>query len=86
MARVVFTHKGGRDQLMSEADAKVLHRLGRGAYMTRDMVAGAAALPDNLNSLDAKKLHEIAKKRGVKVHHLAGAEKVREALRNAGSQ
>lgn len=82
MARVVFTHKTGREELMSETDAKVLHRLGRGSYMTRDMVAMEPS--DSLDSLDAKRLHEIAKQRGVKVHHLAGADKVRQALRNAG--
>lgn len=86
MARVVFTHKSGREQPMSEADAKVLQRLGRGAYLTRDMVAAPVNSVISLDELDAKALHELAKKRGVKVHHLAGAEKVREALRNAGSQ
>lgn len=38
---------------------------------------------DDLDSLDAEQLHELAKERGVKVHANAGADKVREALRNA---
>lgn len=38
---------------------------------------------DGLDELDADALHALAKERGVKVHHKAGAEKVREALRSA---
>lgn len=38
---------------------------------------------DGLDSLDAPELHEIAKARGVDVHHRAGADKVRAALREA---
>lgn len=49
--------------------------------------AGAAALPagDDLDDLDAEQLHALAKERGVKVHHASGAEKVREALREAAA-
>lgn len=37
----------------------------------------------NLDLMDKEQLHALAKERGVKVHHLAGAEKVRAALRDA---
>lgn len=37
----------------------------------------------DLDKLDADALHALAKERGVKVHHLAGAEKLRKALRSA---
>ena len=37
---------------------------------------------DGLDALDKEQLHALAKDRGVKVHHLAGAEKVRAALRD----
>lgn len=38
---------------------------------------------DGLNDMDAEQLHALAKERGVSVHHKAGADKVREALRQA---
>ncbi|RSE60395.1 hypothetical protein EGT81_12760 [Alcaligenes faecalis] len=38
-------------------------------------------LGDGLDELDAEQLHALAKERGVSVHHKAGADKVREALR-----
>lgn len=36
---------------------------------------------DGLDDLDAEQLHALAKERGIKVVHNAGADKVREALR-----
>lgn len=36
---------------------------------------------DNLDGMDKEQLHALAKERGVKVHALAGADKVRAALR-----
>lgn len=38
---------------------------------------------DDLDLLDAEQLHALAKERGVSVHHRAGADKVRAALREA---
>jgi hypothetical protein len=38
---------------------------------------------DGLDGLDKDQLHALAKDRGVRVHHLAGADKVRAALREA---
>ena len=38
---------------------------------------------DGLDALDKDELHALAKERGVKVHHMAGADKVRAALREA---
>lgn len=37
---------------------------------------------DDLDAMDKDELHALAKTRGVKVHHLAGADKVRAALRD----
>jgi hypothetical protein len=37
----------------------------------------------DLDAMDKAELHALAKERGVKVHHMAGADKVREALRAA---
>lgn len=38
---------------------------------------------DGLDELDAEALHALSRERGVKVHHKAGADKVRAALREA---
>lgn len=38
---------------------------------------------DGLEALDKEQLHALAKERGVKVHHMVGADKVRAALREA---
>lgn len=46
----------------------------------------APPVGDDLDGLDAEQLHALAKERGVKVHHAAGADKVREALREAAGQ
>lgn len=98
MNKVTFTFKTGRERVLSERDAKLLHRLGKGTYLTRDMAAApvAPAAPVfeavvepaepmlvDLDALDAEALHELAKERGVRVHHKAGADKVRAALREA---
>ena len=42
-----------------------------------------AGLVVDLDAMDKVELHALAKERGVKVHHMAGADKVREALRAA---
>lgn len=90
--KVQFTHKGGRQEAMSERYALVLSKLGRGSYMTRDMraveTAPVSAAPakdqaEDLDEMEADALHAIAQERGVKVHHKAGADKVRDALRQA---
>lgn len=43
--KVNFTYTGGRERSMPEAHAKVLQKLGRGSYMTRDMVAAPQPAP-----------------------------------------
>jgi hypothetical protein len=63
-------------------------------YKTRVMTAQPVLPPvpfsmarivkaDSLDDMDAEALHALAKTRGVKVHHLAGAKKVRQALLDA---
>lgn len=92
MQKVTFTYKNGRERMLSARDAELLQRLGKGTYLTRDMAAArplAVLVPvgDNkevdLDSLDGDALHALARERGVKVHHKAGADKVRAALREA---
>lgn len=93
MQKVTFTYKNGRERMLSARDAELLQRLGKGSYLTRDMAASHPAsvgvtLPEqnsalDLDALDADALHALARERGVKVHHKAGADKVRAALREA---
>lgn len=92
MQKVTFTYKNGRERMLSARDAELLQRLGKGTYLTRDMaadrpvvvVAPVAKNKDvDLDSLDGDALHALARERGVKVHHKAGADKVRAALREA---
>jgi hypothetical protein len=95
MSKIKFVHKSGREELMHRRFADVLQKLGRGSYMTRHLTAAPATQPsiprvprlsDELDSMDAESLHALAKVRGVKVHHNAGAEKVRQAIREALEQ
>lgn len=93
MQKVSFTFKRGHVREITERQAKMLSRAGIGTYQTRDMAdmpkvqkapAIASTQPaDGLESMDKDELHALAKERGVKVHHAAGADKVRAALREA---
>lgn len=88
MEKVTFSFNSGRQRLMSERDAKLLAKLGKGSYLTRDMAAaGRLHAPfergEELDSMGLEQLHALAKERGVKVHHKAGADKVRAAIREA---
>lgn len=87
--KVEVKNKFGSVKVMDDRYARILSKMGRVTYMTRDMVAAPAApvaspSANSLDGLDAEALHELAKARGVKVHHKAGADKVRAALLKAG--
>lgn len=98
MEKVDFTYKrGGRTKSVTLTQATVLARAGLGTYQTRSMAdkqmvtrpmvaASAAQVGDHLETLDKEQLHALAKERGVKVHHMAGADKVRAALRGESQQ
>lgn len=58
-------------------DLRSIHDVGA------EIKAENANLANDLDDLDAEALHALAKERGVKVHHKAGADKVRKALREA---
>jgi len=83
MTRVTFTFKkNGSQRMMHKLTADVLQKHGLGEYMTRDMADQPMIQKgDGLDDLDRAQLHALAKERGVAVHHLAGADKVRAALR-----
>lgn len=81
--------RNGRRQNVHPKVGELLVKKGiaRVVYMTRDMqaapVESVAPAADNLDAMDREQLHALAKARGVKVHHLAGADKVRAAIREA---
>jgi len=87
MTRVTFTFKkNGSQRMMHKLTADVLQKHGLGEYLTRDMadqpmIQKSEPAGDGLDDLDRAQLHALAKERGVAVHHLAGADKVRAALR-----
>jgi hypothetical protein len=76
--KVEIKLRNGRIMRTTAAVARVLRnrRLTAEDYQTTDLVAD-----DGLDKLDAEALHALAKERGVTVHHRAGADKVRAALR-----
>lgn len=91
---VEFKYINGRQRTMNRRYADVLSKLGHGTYMTREMratepapVVSAQEQPEpdtvDLDAMEADALHALAQERGVKVHHKAGADKVRDALRQA---
>lgn len=76
MSQVIFTFNGGRTRKVSQAVARLLTRMGKGSVVVAD------AAPD-LDAMDADALRALAQERGLKVHHNAGADKLRAALREA---
>lgn len=74
MSQVIFTFKDGRTRKVTQAESRLLLRLGKGSVVV------AAAAPD-LDAMDLDALRALAQERGLKVHHNAGADKLRAALR-----
>lgn len=66
----------------------------KGEYLTRDMedqpkiqkVEAPVILGDGLDAMDKAELHALAKDRGLQLHHMLGAEKVRAALRGESQE
>lgn len=75
--KVVFKHKGGREQVMQQRYAKILQGLGRGAYLTRDM--RATEIEDELTELRAE-YQEVVGKRA---YHGWDAETLRAKISDA---
>lgn len=59
--KVDFSYKNGRVRSMAERDARILQRLGKGAYLTRDMRAQPNPA-DELTELRAKYQEVVGKK------------------------
>lgn len=75
--KVVFKHKGGRQQVMQQRYAKILQDLGRGSYLTRDM--RATEREDELAELRA----EYQKAVGKRAYHGWDADTLREKIAEA---
>lgn len=61
--KVEFSYKNGRVRAMAERDARVLQKLGKGSYLTRDMRAQQAAdSEDDLTKLRIKYQEVVGKK------------------------
>jgi hypothetical protein len=78
MMKVDVKLKNGRTIRVKPALAKVLRDR---SLTTRDYETTELVADDGLDALDIDALHALAKARGVVVHHRAGADKVRIALR-----
>lgn len=93
MDRIPFTFtRGGRSQMVTPTQAKVLARARLGTYETRDMArapASAAVAPavaasaprDYLDDMAEVPLRALALERGLELHHRLGLDKVRAAIR-----
>ena len=81
MSRVTFKHNNGRVQKMVERDARVLQKLGKGSYLTRDL---RAKVPNDaeieLTSLRAKYQEVVGKK----AYHGWSAEELNQKIADAG--
>ncbi|PZP90513.1 MAG: hypothetical protein DI587_38445 [Variovorax paradoxus] len=78
MSQLIFTFNGGRTRKVTQAEARLLTRMGKGSVVAADVA------PD-LDAMDVDALRALAQERGLKVHHNAGADKLRAALREASA-
>lgn len=81
--------KGQEFEAASENDARILEGIGKARrreaqqYLTR--VLTAETVRPVLDTMPIEALRAMAARMGVKVHHRAGVEKLRRALRQAGA-
>jgi hypothetical protein len=92
MQRVTFKFNNGKERAMLKIQAEFLERRGLG-YLSRDMADQPKVIKqpdmgnpisqvtDDLDAMDKAQLHALAKERGLQLHHMLGADKVRAALR-----
>lgn len=80
MSRVTFKHNNGRVQKMVERDARVLQKLGRGSYLTRDLRAQVRNDSEvELTALRAKYQEVVGKK----AYHGWSAEELNQKIADA---
>ena len=77
--------KNGKVLHMHPKVAAILLKKGivKEFYETRDMADQPMLNKDPFDSMEEEELRAIAKERGLNVHHRAGADKIRAALRGA---
>lgn len=80
--RVEFEHKSGRKQRMQIRYAKVLSKLGRGTYMTRDMRAEQRRTDEELTELRAQYQGVVGKR----PYHGWDAGELRQRIEEAESE
>lgn len=99
---MLIEYRNGKRQELKDARAKYLIKIKRatqvhGVYQTRDMAPQpmitkpmqaetASTVGDGLDAMDKAQLHAVAKERGLQLHHMLGADKVRAALRGESQQ
>jgi hypothetical protein len=95
---MLIEYRNGKRQELKDARAKYLIKIKRATqvndvYQTRDMadqpkVIKAPEVPvsDGLDAMDKAQLHALAKERGLQLHHMLGADKVRAALRGESQE
>ena len=97
---MLIEYRNGKRKEVRDAAAKYLIKIGTARqvqpqYLTRDMADQPKTVKepvvsreteDGLDLLDKDALHALAKERGLKLHHMLGADKVRAALRGESQQ
>jgi hypothetical protein len=88
-------HAGDPFDARTTTDARILVAIGHAGdppppeqYSTRVMTPGRSGVTtkaEDLDSMDIEALRTLAAERGVRVHHFAGAERIRAAIREAQS-
>lgn len=78
--------KGGKQHNVHPKLATTLVDRGLARYLTRDIksapVQSVARPMDEYDSMEADALRALAQERGISVHHRAGPDRIREALRS----
>ena len=97
---MLIEFRNGRRKEVAPAVGKYFIKIGTGrevsgGYLTRDMAdqtrvnksdVVSMGGPDTLDLMDKAMLHALAKERGLQLHHMLGADKVRAALRGGSKE
>lgn len=79
MAKVEFTYQAGNKKLMAENYARILQKLGRGTYQTRDMRAvplvPLAPPPEVQEPRVSEAVAEFARENGIDLEKVVGTGK-----------
>lgn len=82
MSRVDVMMNNGRIKKVSLAHARILKRLGKAIFYNEgENPVETFEKTDMYDNMGLEELRVIAKERGLDIHHRAGLQKVKEALR-----